>query len=373
MVLWEGIFVADSSEAKKVLKAKNSVIPFVLLLCLFVILSCFVIKPLAPALSWAAALSFFTYPVYSFVKVKIFRGKYSYLASGINTALILLLLVLPMIAAGFTAAKEAGRLYMFLANRYPEDGLSFDQILAIPQLKSVISSFPDFFALPIWGELFSNASRELASFLARMSRAMVGNAFRLAVNLVVIAVATFFITHDGHMAIQFMRDILPLSEESKDAFFIRCKRMLYAIFYGVMLTAAIQGTLGAIGWRFVGLPNAIIFGSVMFFLAMIPFVGTPLVWGTGALYLLLKGNTVAAVMLVVWGVVLVSGIDNFLRPLFISEGSKASVLLVFVGIIGGLAAWGFLGLFLGPLILSLSYFLLQIYRYVFKLPSEETE
>jgi predicted PurR-regulated permease PerM len=365
--------MADSYDAKNVLKVKNSAIPFVVLLCFFVLLSAFVIRPLAPALSWAAVLSFFTYPVYSFINTKILRGKYSYLASGINTALILLLLVLPMIVAGFAVAKEAGRLYMFLANNYPEEGLSFDQIFAIPQLKSLISSFPDFFALPVWGELFSNASRVLASFLARMSREMVGNAFRLAINLVVIAVATFFITHDGHIAVQFLRDILPLSDASKEAFFIRCKRMLYAIFYGVMLTAGIQGTLGAIGWHFVGLPNAIIFGSIMFFLAMIPFVGTPLIWGPGALYLFLKGDTTGAILLVIWGVVLVSGIDNFLRPLFISEGSKASVLMVFVGIIGGLSAWGFLGLFLGPLILSLSYFLLHIYRYVVSLAREEAE
>jgi predicted PurR-regulated permease PerM len=362
-----------SFNAKNVLKMKNSVVPFVLLLCLFVALSGVVIRPLAPALSWAAVLSFFTYPVYGFIAQKILRGKYSYLAAGINTALILLLLVLPMIFAGFAIAKEAGRLYVFLANNYPENGITLDKILTIPQLDKFISSHPDFFTLPIWGEIFSNGSRVLASFLARMSREMLGNAFKLGVNLVVITVASFFITHDGHIAIKFVRDILPLSEASKDAFFIRCKRMLYAIFYGIMLTAGIQGTLGAIGWRFVGLPNSIIFGAIMFFLAMIPFVGTPLIWGPGALYLYLKGDTTGAVLLLIWGVTLVSGIDNFLRPLFISEGSKAHVLMVFIGIIGGLATWGFLGLFLGPMILSLSYFLLHIYRFVVSQDSEEVE
>ncbi|MDR1515160.1 MAG: AI-2E family transporter [Synergistaceae bacterium] len=362
-----------SDDTKNVLKMKNSAMPFVLLLCLFVILSGIVIRPLAPALSWAAVLSFFTYPVYCFIAQKILRGRYSYLAAGINTALIILLLVLPMIFAGFTITKEAGRLYMFLINNFPENGLTFDQILSIPKLGSFISSHPDFFALPLWGELFSNGSRVLASFLARVSREMVGNAFKLGVNLIVIMVASFFITHDGHIAIRFMRDILPLSDASKDAFFIRCKRMLYAIFYGIMLTAGIQGTLGAIGWRFVGLPNSVVFGCIMFFLAMIPFVGTPLIWGPGALYLFLKGDTTSAILLLIWGVTLVSGIDNFLRPLFISEGSKAHVLMVFIGIIGGLSTWGFLGLFLGPMILSLSYFLLHIYRYVINQDREEAD
>jgi predicted PurR-regulated permease PerM len=352
---------------------KSSSGPFVSLLCLFVVLRGGVIRPLAPALAWAAVLSFFTYPVYNFINIRIMHGKYSYLSSGINTALIIFLLVLPMTVAGFTITREAGRLYLFLVNWYPNRGFSLNQILAIPQLNRFFEAHPDFFSLPIWGDIFSNASRVLASFMARLSREMLGNAFKLAVNLVIITVASFFITHDGHVALKFVKDIMPLSNTSKDAFFIRCKRMLYAIFYGVMLTAGIQGTLGGIGWWFVGLPNAFVFGMIMFFLAMIPFVGTPLVWGPGALYLFLNGTTKGGIMLFIWGLIAVSTIDNFLRPLFISEGSKAHVLMVFVGIIGGLATWGFLGLFLGPLILSLAYFLLHIYRFIISMPKEEID
>ncbi|MDR3256017.1 MAG: AI-2E family transporter [Synergistaceae bacterium] len=343
---------------------RNSSIPFVLLLCTFLILSLVVVRPLASALAWAAILSFFTYPAYNFIFKKILRGKYSYLASGINTMLILFLLILPVTLIGFAVASEAGRLYSLLVNWYPGNEFSLNQILSIPQLSKFLDMYPDFFSLPIWRDLFSNASRVTASFLARMSRDMLGNAFKITVSLVVITFASFFITRDGHLLLKFMRDIMPLTETSKDTFFIKCKQMLYGIFYGVILTAGIQGTLGAIGWRFVGLPNAVIFGVMMFFLAMIPFVGTPLVWGFGVLYLFLKGESGNGIILLVWGVTMVSGIDNLLRPLFISEGSKASVLMVFIGIIGGLSTWGFLGLFLGPLVLSASFFLLRIYRLV---------
>jgi predicted PurR-regulated permease PerM len=363
----------NSYDAKNIRNMKNSSIPFVLLLCLFIILSGFVIRPLAPALAWAAVLSFFTYPAYSFIHIRILRGRYSYLASGINTAMIIFLLVLPMIAAGFTITREASRLYMFFVNWYPDRGFSLSQILSIPPLNRFASAYPNFFSLPIWSDVFSSASRVIATFMARLSREMVGNALKLAINLVIIIVASFFITHDGHVAIEFIRDVLPLSSSSKEAFFVRCKRMLYGIFYGVMLTAAIQAILGGLGWWFVGLPNPFIFGTIMFFLAMIPFVGTPLVWGSGTIYLLLNGDMKSGALLFVWGITMVSGIDNLLRPLFISEGSKASLLMVFIGIIGGLATWGFLGLFIGPLILSLSYFLLQIYRFIGNHPKEETE
>jgi len=363
----------SSYGSKNIRSMKNSSFPFVLLLCVSLILSLVVIKPLAPALAWAAILSFLTYPAYSFIYKKILRGKYSYFAAGINTVLILFLLVIPVTLIGLAVAREAGRLYMILVNWYPGKEFSLNQILSIPQLSSFLEAHPDLFSLPIWGELFSNTSRALASFLARMSREMVGNAFKIAVSLVIITVGSFFITHDGHLLLKFMRDILPLSEDSKETFFTKSRQMLDAVFYGVMLTAGIQGTLGAFGWWFVGLPNAVIFGVLMFFLAMIPFVGTPLVWGFGAIYLFLNGQSGDGVILLVWGVTMVSGIDNFLRPYFISEGSKASVLMVFIGIIGGLSAWGFLGLFIGPLILSSSFFLLRIYRLVINPPGNQLE
>jgi predicted PurR-regulated permease PerM len=362
----------DSDDAKKTRKIKKSSIPFIFLLCLFIVLSAVVVRPLAPALVWAAVLSFFTYPVYVFLNKKILKERCSYIASGINTALILFLLVFPMIAAGFAITREAARLYSFLVNWYPEKGFSLDQILSIPQFRGFFSAYPDFFSQPIWSELLSNASRFLASFMASISREMVGNVFKLAMNLVIITVASFFITHDGHIAVNFVKDILPLSDASKNAFFSRSKRLLYSIFYGVMMTAGIQGVLGAIGWRFVGLPNAFIFGSLMFFLAMVPFVGTPIVWGPGALYLFMRGDTKGGILLLIWGLAVVSSIDNFLRPIFISEGSKAHILMVFVGIIGGIVTWGFLGLFLGPLILSMTYFMLHLYR-LFVLTNEDAE
>jgi predicted PurR-regulated permease PerM len=106
----------------------------------------------------------------------------------------------------------------------------------------------------------------------------------------------------------------------------------------------------------------VLFGAVMFFFAMLPFVGTPMVIVPGAIYLFMSGDTKHAVMLLVWGFLVVSSIDNLLRPLFIYEGTKAPVLMIFAGILGGISTWGFLGLFMGPLVLSMAYFMLRLYH-----------
>jgi predicted PurR-regulated permease PerM len=105
----------------------------------------------------------------------------------------------------------------------------------------------------------------------------------------------------------------------------------------------------------------------MFLFAMIPFVGTPLVLVPGSLYLLATGETRTGLLLLVWSLGVVSTVDNFIRPLFISEGSGAHILIVFIGVIGGLAAWGFLGIFLGPLVISLFVFFLDSYRRILEI------
>jgi predicted PurR-regulated permease PerM len=109
----------------------------------------------------------------------------------------------------------------------------------------------------------------------------------------------------------------------------------------------------------------------MFFLAMLPFVGTPMVIAPGALYLFMSGDVKNAAILLAWGILAVSSIDNLLRPLFIYESAKAHILMIFTGMLGGIYAWGFLGLFMGPLALSMTYFMLNLYHTATFTPNAE--
>jgi predicted PurR-regulated permease PerM len=342
---------------------RHSMAPFVTLLCLFVALAGRVIWPLASALAWAAVLSFFTYPLYRFLHVKVLRGKWSYLAAGLNTFLMLFLLVLPMIGLAATFIRELGRVYQFFVTWFPTvKDRPLSSILSLPQLDWILSKYPDILELPMWSDIAANLPGMLTSLMTKLSRGLVGNAFLLGFNLLVITVGTFFLAHDGEKLLRFVEEILPLSASEKGLFFIRVKQMLYAIFYGIIMTAGIQATLGGLGWWFTGLPNPVLFGLLMFFLAMLPFVGTPMVIIPGAVYLFISGDVKNATILLIWGFAVVSSIDNLLRPLFIYEGTKAPVLMIFVGILGGLSTWGFLGLFMGPVVLSVAYFMLRLYH-----------
>jgi predicted PurR-regulated permease PerM len=131
-----------------------------------------------------------------------------------------------------------------------------------------------------------------------------------------------------------------------------------SVVYGILGTAFAQSILAAIGMWIAGVPGALLWAMLTFFLSVIP-VGPPLVWGTATLWLLSQGSIGWAVFMGLWGFFGISGIDNIVKPYLISRGSHLPFILTLVGVLGGALAFGFIGVFLGPLLLALGYRLLQ--------------
>lgn len=343
---------------------RASAIPLVVFMLCFVFLSGWVVFPLIKALVWSGLLSFITYPFHQFLAVRVFRNRYPNLVAGLNTFLILFVLVIPMIAIAVALFTEGVKLYSFMMDWFQAagDGEAMDFIWDLPVGKKILFFFPSIRDFPLLTEYLKNGLRVLGSWLPLISKQALGSLAHVAFSLVVITISTFFMSRDGHVLLEFIRDILPVPERQKGALFLRSRRMIQAVLYGVIFTAGLQGFLGGLGWYYCGLSNPVFFGVLMFLFATVPFMGTPIIWGPGSFYLFINGQTQEALILLIWGLLVVSGIDNVIRPIFISEGSKAPILLVFIGIIGGMLAWGVLGLFIGPLILAICVDLLDSYR-----------
>ena len=179
---------------------------------------------------------------------------------------------------------------------------------------------------------------------------------------------SFFFIRDGARIVEYVKSVTPLSEEEKIMFFTRTKKLLNSVIFGILLTVAIQAVLGGIGWWFVGLSSPAFFGMLMFFFGLFP-AGTAIVWLPGGLYLILSGDIKGGIILIAWGSIVVGTIDNMLRPFLISggnsnkgKGEEIPTLLVILGLFGGVIKWGFLGIFLGPLILVLFVMIFDLYR-----------
>ncbi len=346
-------------------RIKGSIVPFVLLFAIFLFLTWLIVKPLGRPLLFSAVFSYFAYPFYARLRRSHILSNHPNIAAGMTTGAILFFMTIPMLLLGLFLTKEAFRIYDAIEASGLLNG-SYSEILSklssVPYLGNAMYHFNAVSGMPVLEVLINSSINWLTSLLRLVSREIFSNAFKIFYLLAIVTVSSFFIVRDGYLIVEYIKAIIPLPDFERGRIIERTEKMLRAVVYGIVFTAAVQGTLGGIGWWYVDLPHPVFFGFCMFITGMIPFVGTPVVWIPGSIMLLLSGDYMGCVMLLSWGFGVVSMVDNFIRPIFISEESKIHMLIIFIGIFGGLFNWGFLGLFMGPLILSLAMFILDMYR-----------
>jgi predicted PurR-regulated permease PerM len=188
-----------------------------------------------------------------------------------------------------------------------------------------------------------------------------------------MVMALFYIYKDGEVLLEKFWSVVPIPDENRTVVAGTVKRVLSAIVYGIFLTCLVQGLLAGIGYWLFDLPLPLLFGALTAVAALIPVVGTALIWVPAAGYLLMGGKVSQGLLLALWCFALVVPADNLIRPFFISGRGQLSLLVVALGLLGGLAAFGFLGIILGPLILALFGAFLDIYRGQLVLPENGRE
>jgi len=198
--------------------------------------------------------------------------------------------------------------------------------------------------------IFSNLDKLFAS------------AAKMAMIIFVMLLAVFYILRDGA---EFRRELIslsPLVDADDERIFGKLEAAIYSIVVGRLIVGVLQGLLTGIGFAIFDVPNPAVWGSVAAVAALIPGIGTALVLVPGVLYLLITGSMPAAIGLLVWGVLVVGLLDNFIGPILIKRGVKIHSFLILLSVLGGLTFFGPVGFVLGPLALALLFALLEIYR-----------
>jgi predicted PurR-regulated permease PerM len=341
-----------------------------ILLGLFVValyLLYLVLRPLLGGIVWAVVLVVAFQPLYQRL-VRILGGR-EWPAAILVSLLIALMIVLPISLAAMRLAKSIGRAYQFIAARAAAgspDPLHqlFD---LLDQVRVFMGQYIDVSDLDFKESLLDGLDK-LGTAISAGSGALLGNAASALLTVSVMLVTMVFLLKESSRILSEVRRSLPLTEEDKEKVVQEFRSVVRAVFYGVMLTAVIQGMLGGIGCAIAGLPAPFTLGAAMFFCALLPIGGTMLVWLPAGLYLIFTQHTVAGIFLLAWGAGVVSLMDNFLRPIFIGGRTRMHLLLVSFGIFGGLSAFGLVGLFVGPLVIALFLALLDVIRREFKEP-----
>lgn len=338
------------------------------LLLLYLLYS--VLSPFLGTLVWAGAICVISHPLYEKLLIRC-KGR-DITAAALLTAAVVLAVILPLVGLIFTLSREAALAYQYLENATVDGStLALGNILnhpaVIPWLER-IRPLTSSLSLDLDAMLLPTVKKGIAAML-NYSTGIVKNFFAFLFKLVLMVITLFFFYKDGvHFLERFWR-VVAIREGLKASINETVNRVLGAVMYGIVLTCLVQGTLGGLGFWAAGLPSPILFGALMAICAMIPIIGTALIWLPGALYLLMHGQTMHALLLVAWGVVVVSGIDNIIRPLFISGIAKLHILVIVLGVLGGLLAFGITGLVAGPVILALVLVFFEESRQEYMLPN----
>jgi len=323
-------------------------------------------------LSWAALLALVFYPSYRIV-VRTVRHREGLAAFMFTTAVIMAVIVPALFAIGRMAtesvvlvqnvrqAHESGELEEALQRlRASSVGRVWNEQVT-PRLAKWNVDLPS---------LAVKASNAVSKFVVAQVGGMAANVFHFIISFFFGTFALFFFFRDGERMVRGLRELIPMEAAHKDAILQRLYDTLSAVVQGTLATAVAQGVLAGIGFWLFDVPFAALLGCATAFLSLIPMVG-PLVWVGVVVYLIVDGAYLRAAALTAWCVVLVGTADNVIRPLIIGGRTRIPTIFLFFGILGGLQAYGFLGVFLGPALIAILVAFLQIYKDQYAIAGEE--
>jgi predicted PurR-regulated permease PerM len=313
-----------------------------------------IFSPFFAPIAWALFIAFLLHPLHRWVARRL--GGRNALSAVVLSAATLLILIGPLAALGAAFAAQAAELARHV------------QALVVEHKPSTAS---DLASLPVVGPalawLEENAGISLAQVqawavegaqailrpLAALGRAAFLGALGTVIGFALMMFILFFAIRDGARWADTARRLIPMSAPERGRLLEHLAAVARAMVYGTGVTALVQGALVAIGFTIVGLPSPVVFGVLAALAALIPMVGTPVVWVPAAIVLAAQDRWGAALFMALWGV-FVTTIDNFLRPWLVAGRADVGTLTVFIGVLGGVAAFGPIGVFLGPLVLALA-------------------
>ena len=321
----------------------------VIYLCLLLL------RPFFGVIGWSVVLAITCYPLHE----RLVRRNGRVGLSALMTSVLMVLAVLvPLVFIGGVAVNQLLAIGDSVRQLLLDpDGLSRRATAALAPLTERFGL--DAAAIVQWAGAHVTEWFEGAGQFTMSAAAGVGGA---ALSFALIAVATFLLLRRSETLVGTIPDLLPFERARSEALLLRIRDVVHASMHGVVTIATIQGVLcGAMFWL-LGIPAAALWGLVTVFASVIPFVGTAGVWVPGTLYLLAIGAWPKAIVLAVWGAAVVSSVDNVLRPRLVAGRVRLSGLAMFVAMLGGLRAFGALGIILGPVLFATASAIVDILR-----------
>ncbi|MBI4117464.1 MAG: AI-2E family transporter [Parcubacteria group bacterium] len=315
-----------------------------------------VLKPFILVILIAAVLVSILYPLYE--RLLTFLKNRESLAALLMTALVMLIIVIPSINVIILISQQSLEAFQLLERKYYEGSFSLD---AISSRFDVLNGYLGAYEINIEKYVLDITS-SINSFLISSTKEFVRGATQFFTDFLLVILTMFFFFRDGKRMMQRIMKLTPLSDRYDTEIYKTFHVMSRSTVTSTLLVALAQGVTGAFGFAVVGIPGALFWGVAMAFLSIIPLIGPFVLWFPAAILFLVLGRWWEGIFTMLWGGLVVSTIDNILRPLLITGKTEVNTLFIFFSILGGISAFGFWGLVFGPMILSLTLTLFHIYE-----------
>lgn len=326
-------------------------LPLLLFLAGLALLVYRILGPLLEPLLWAVILAYATWPAYRHLLALL--GRRNTLSALVMVSLLGIAVLLPLAGLTTVIQREMTSVIHQLPLWLEQRSVLQEQLARIPYVGDELSQHVEQWADV--GELIRQQLLPQVRGLSRRLLDVLGNAGLLAGQWSLSLFLMFFLYRDGESLTAEVRHGLRLGLGARaDNYLDITQRTSRAVLYGIVLTAIVQGSVAGLGYWGVRLPSPALLTLLTIVMALIPF-GAVVVWVLCCLWLFFQGETWRALALLAWGSLIVSWVDNLVRPLVISQATRIPFALVVLGIIGGLLGYGFLGLFLGPVILAIAH------------------
>ena len=309
-----------------------------------ILLSIYLIKSYIITIVGAVLLSYIFYPIYKNIQAKLKSKK---LSSLLTTLLVVVIIIIPI---------------FFAANALISESVQFFHNTQDLDLSNIEQKTTEYLGgdLKISGFISENLNK-ISLGIARSTSEFVVGLPKKILGLFVMLFLMYFLFMEGKSVVEKLRQHIPLKARQKEELAKRFSNVIYASIYGMIVTAFVQGAVGALGFWIFGVNSPILWGLVTVIVAILPFVGAALVWLPAAIFQLAIGETFNGLGLLFYGMFIISTIDNLVRPSIIGSRAKIHPAVVLLGVLGGIEIFGFLGIIIGPLILSIMTIFLDLY------------
>ena len=308
-----------------------------------------ILSPFLNVIAWASLLAITFHPLHLYLARKTGHPSLSAL---ITSALVAVAFVIPLLLVAGLAINQFLALGESFQRTFTEDG-GVVPTTALGQVNEWVTRRLglDATAIVLWARQHAT---ELTRMAAQYAVAIATSVTSALVSFVFIIFAMFLMFRDGERIIAGIPGLLPFERTQSEALLLRMREVIYGGVYGVVMIGLIQGVLCAGVFWALGIPSPALWGMVTVLASALPIVGAAAIWVPGAMYLLVTGAWAQAAILVATGTLLISAVDNFLRPKLVGHRVGVSELVVFFGVLGGLQVFGVPGIVLGPVVFALA-------------------